>query len=376
MSNRSFFDQPLEQSTIKSKIVLEYFWAWAKVIIGTIKRYPQHSSNIAYIDLFAGPGRYKDGTSSTPLLILEKAVEDPDMCQRLVTIFNDRDEANTRTLETEIEKIENINRLKHAPQIMNEEVGDKIVKMFEQHRLEPTLFFVDPWGYKGLSLRLLSSAIKDWGCDCIFFFNYNRINMGLSNPDVVEHMNALFGEKRANELRQRLERLSGEERELTIVNELALALQQVGGKYVLPFCFKNSQGNRTSHHLIFVSKNIRGYEIMKEIMAGYSSRVDQGVPRFEYNSATSMQTLLFELNRPLDDLVDMLLKDFAGRTLKMKEVYNQHHVGKRYIKKNYKEALAKLEAAQKITVSPPSERRQKRNGEVTFADDVQVTFPR
>lgn len=52
----------------------------------------------------------------------------------------------------------------------------------------------------------------------------------------------------------------------------------------------------------------------------------------------------------------------------MKEVYNQHHVGKRYIKKNYKEALAKLEAAQKITVSPPSERRQKRNGEVTFAD--------
>ena len=80
-------------------------------------------------------------------------------------------------------------------------MGEEIVKMFEEMSLVPTLFFVDPWGYKGLSLRLVNSVLKDWGCDCIFFFNYNRINMGLSNPFVKEHMNALFGEERAEEFR-------------------------------------------------------------------------------------------------------------------------------------------------------------------------------
>ncbi len=53
--------------------------------------------------------------------------------------------------------------------------------MFEQMNLVPTFFFVDPWGYKGLSLRLINSVLKNWGCDCIFFFNYTRINMGLEN---------------------------------------------------------------------------------------------------------------------------------------------------------------------------------------------------
>ena len=54
---------------------------------------------IAYIDLFAGPGRYKDGAASTPLMILEKAVADPKIAQRLVSIFNDEDTNNTATLQ-------------------------------------------------------------------------------------------------------------------------------------------------------------------------------------------------------------------------------------------------------------------------------------
>jgi hypothetical protein len=66
----------------------------------------------------------------------------------------------------------------------------------------------------------------------------------------------------------------------------------------------------------------------------------------------TISALLFELLRPLDELENMLLDEFAGQTLTMLEVYNQHHVGKRYIKKNYKQALLKLEAEGKIIVDP------------------------
>lgn len=294
----------------------------------------------------------------------------------LVTLFNDVDSNNTHSLQIAISSIPNIDTLKYKPQVFNEEVGDKIVKMFEQMNLVPTLFFVDPWGYKGLSLRLINSVLKDWGCDCIFFFNHNRINMGLRNPIVEEHMNALFGKERADRLRKELEPLSPIERELAIVEAIVQALYEMGGKYPLPFSFKNAVGNRTSHHLIFVTKNFRGYEIMKEIMAKESSTITQGVPSFEYNPASRNQPFLFELSRPLDDLANMLLKQFAGQTLKMIEIYNFHHVGKPYIKSNYKEILTKLEAGKKITVKPHSSKRRKMKGKITFSDNVLVTFPK
>lgn len=372
MGTEQFFEEAMEQSKVKAEIVYKYFWAWAKVILPTAK---QMRGKIAYIDLFAGPGRYKDGTNSTPLLVLEKAIKDADMRQMLVTIFNDADEQNTHSLEAAIQTLPDIHTLKYAPQVMNHEVGSEIVKMFEQVQLIPTFFFVDPWGYKGLSLRLVNSVLKDWGCDCVFFFNYNRINMGLSNQSVEQHMNALFGEERANALRQRLLPMSPYERELTIVEEIAAALKEMGGKYVLPFGFKTERGTRTSHHLIFVTKHFRGYEIMKDIMADKSSRANQGVPTFEYSPADERQPLLFELSRPLDDLEAMLLNDYAGRSLTMRQIYEEHSIDRPYLPKNYKDVLKKLEAQASITTDPPATQRKKIKGEVTFGDNVTVQFP-
>ena len=374
MTGNSFFDEQKEQSLIKARIVEKYFWVWAKIVIPTVKR-SAPEPRIAYIDLFAGAGRYKDGSKSTPVKVLETAIADPDMRNMLVSIFNDADTENVNSLQQAIDLIPGVENLKYRPQILNHEVGDNVVKTFQERRLVPTLFFVDPWGYKGLSLQLINSVVKDWGCDCIFFFNYNRINMGLSNDAVKEHMNALFGKVRADQVREKLNKLSPQDRELSIVEAICEALKEMGGQYVLPFRFRHEIGNRTSHHLIFVSKHVKGYEIMKEIMAKESSEQMQGVPSFEYNPATLQQPLLFELTRPLDELESMLLDKFSGRSMTMKEVYDQHHVGKPYISKNYKTALGNLEAQNKIVADPPANNRRKMKGEVTFADSVKVMFP-
>ena len=375
MNDNSFFDESTEQSQVKSRIVEKYFWAWAQVMKGW-------ANKIGYIDLFAGPGRYQDGSKSTPILVLEKAIEEEDIRNRLVSVFNDLNQKYTESLQSDIDSIPDIKNLKHEPTVINEEVGEKIVEIFEQMNTIPTLFFVDPWGYKGLSLQLISAVLKSWGCDCIFFFNYNRINMGISNQAVKEHMDALFGSERAEELRAQLLDMNPHERELTIVEAISQALKEEGGGYVLPFCFKIQSGSRSSHHLIFVSKHIRGYQIMKGIMARESSTATQGVPSFEYNpAATPEQPLLFELSRPLDDLANMLLMDFAGKRRTMKQIYEQHNIGKPYIPANYKDVLAKLELDGKIRANPPAEERPKRKDKVTqrdkvtFADHVAVTFP-
>lgn len=374
MADNSFFEEQKEQSLVKSIIVAKYFDIWANVIISAQKRYPKHSQKIAYIDLFAGPGRYKDGAQSTPLKILTNAIEKPDLRERLVTIFNDKDEKNSTDLQNTIAEIPGIETLKYKPIVNNQEVGDKIIKMFENMNLVPTLFFVDPWGYKGLSLRLVNSVLKDWGCDAIFFFNYNRISMGVNNRAVHPHIQALFGEEQAIALRNRLIGKNARERELIIIEELCQALKAYGSRYVLPFSFKNDKGKRTSHHLIFVSKHIRGYEIMKEIMARESTSDTQGVPSFEYNPADLLprQSLLFQLYRPLDDLKDALLDTFRGHALTMQEIYIKHNVDTPYIKKNYKDVLRELYddgsiEAISLKGKPPREG--------TFGDEIIVTFP-
>jgi three-Cys-motif partner protein len=177
-----FFDEMTGQSQVKVEIVKKYFLAWANVILPSIE---QRDGKLGYIDLFSGPGIYEDGTKSTPILVIEEALNHPKLSdkfkKRLVTIFNDANPEFIRSLERNITNIPGVGQLSNQPIIFNDSVGDQLAEKFNEINFIPSLFFIDPWGYKGLSLSLLKSILKDWGCDCIFFFNYNRINAGLTN---------------------------------------------------------------------------------------------------------------------------------------------------------------------------------------------------
>ncbi len=370
MQNNSFFDEAKEQSQVKARIVEKYFWAWANVIIGKKNK----TKLIGYVDFFSGPGSYETGTKSTPLLVLEKAIENEKIRDRLVSVFNDAKLNYAKNLEESINLTQGIDTLKYYPIVTNLELGeeeDVSAQIFDHVQGIPTLFFVDPWGYKGLTLSLIITALQDWGCDCMFFFNYNSINRSIKIQSVAKHIDALFGKKRATELRNLPSSMSPSERELTIIETISQALKENAGQYVLPFRFKSDSGSRSSHHMIFVSKHIKGYEIMKEIMANESTESNQGVASFEYNPAIRRYTLLFELSRPLDDLAEMLLEKFAGETMTRQQIYDKHHVDTPYIKKNYRKILIKLEDDGKIQTDPPANKRRKN----TFSDTVKVTFP-
>lgn len=369
MPSDKFFDERSDQSEVKARIVQKYFYAWAKVITPTAQR---SGGRIAYIDLYAGPGRYKDGAASTPLLVLEHAIADDKMRQMLVAIFNDSDKNKTATLQSEIANLPGIDTMRHRPQVLCGEIDEEAEKYFSQTRLVPSFSFIDPFGYKGLSLKIIHGVIKDFGCDCVFFFNYNRINAGISNQAVSSHMEALFDSDRLLYLRKRLENLAPGFREALILEELARKIKSLGGKYVLPFTFKNASGTRTSHKLIFVSKHFKGYDIMKDIMAKESSTHDQGVPSFTYSPADETMPLLFSLMQPLYRLRERLPLDFAGREVSVENIYKEHSVDTPYILKNYKEVLMSLESEGKIFVRSVSGKRRKG----TLADHLLVRFPR
>jgi hypothetical protein len=130
--------------------------------------------------------------------------------------------------------------------------------------------------------------------------------------------------------------------------------------------------NRTSHFLIFVSKHVLGYTIMKGIMAELSSHKYQNVATFEYNPHVRDFGLFPPI--PLDELENTLLVTFNGKTLSVKDIFQKHNFGTLYVESNYKEALLNLEEKQQIYANPSSDKRPRRSGKLTMGDSVLITF--
>lgn len=367
MSSDDFFREMTEQSEIKSQIVSRYFIIWAKIIAQARK-----PERIGYIDLFSGPGIYADGKESTPIKILNRAIAEPMIADRLQCFFNDKDKENIDKLKTIMSSSLDIEKLRYKPIFTAVEVGDHLIGKLNKIGDIPSLLFIDPWGYKGLSLRLIQSVIQHWGSECIFFFNYNRINMALDNDVLLKTLSSLFGEKHFSDLLWDLRFGNAKlDRETLIMERIAQSLNDIGGKYIITFRFKTRDGSRTSHYLIFVSKNFRGFEIMKEEMAKLSQRNQDGTYSFEYSPLPpkgSGQGWLLAPADPLDKLCDDLLKAFAGREMTMYEVFEEHSIHTKFIKNDYKEALKRLSNEGKI-IDFNRKRKDK------FGDNILIRFP-
>ena len=258
MGSNFNFEEQREQSVIKTEIVTKYFNAWANIL-------SKRHYKIAYIDLFAGPGVYDDGSKSTPIIITENIIANPRFARKTVLYFNEKEPEYYYRLTKNINGINGISTLCYNPIFHNCEIDYGTPKKFMSPKI-PSFCFFDPAGYKGLSLDLIYSFGKDSGTDIIFFFNYNDINRAITNPKVQSDMIHLFGKRHYTLLLENIRNQSGQNRESIIVNEMSEAIRDVGIQYVLPFRFKFSGKERTSHYLIFASKNRIGFSIMKDIM--------------------------------------------------------------------------------------------------------------
>ncbi|MGE5632099.1 MAG: three-Cys-motif partner protein TcmP [Caulobacteraceae bacterium] len=120
-----FFTTPEEHSIVKANIVEKYFSAWASIMASRF--------------------------------------------EKVVTIFNDANENCFNNLKENIKSLSDIDKLKFTPNVSNYEVNEEIAEKFENINMIPCFSFIDPFGYAGLSKKLIKALIKDFGCDCLFF---------------------------------------------------------------------------------------------------------------------------------------------------------------------------------------------------------------
>lgn len=373
MADSAFFDRQTAASATKAKIVSAYFWAWARIITG--KKAQQRA--IGYVDLFAGPGVYGGGQKSTPILILEAAIRDRDIGDKLHVFLNDKNSEYAASLRKAVTELPGLEKLAHQPEITNAEVTEKAIDWLSSKWPYPSLVFLDPWGYKALTLRLIDAALRRKFSDVIFFFNFNRVNAAIRNAFMEDHVEALFTPARLEQLRVGVEGKPPEVREQIVMRALKDEVTHGGQRHWLDFKFTSAESNKTSHYIILVSKDPTGLKPMKDIMAKASSASDDGVASFAFAPKAPKPSLQLDMfnKRPTDTLGDELLRQFKGETLAVTEVFYRHHENTKYRLKNYKEAILRLEAAGTVICDPSAAARPPRHGEPTLADDVRVTFP-
>lgn len=338
----AFFEQPSEHSLVKAEIVSAYFAAWANIM--ALKQ-----DSIAYMDLYAGPGRYDDGQDSTPMLVLREAIKSPRLQRSLVALFNDANPSYAAQLQQNIDALDGIGLLRHKPQVTDEEVGPRVARMLGATRMVPTLTFLDPWGYVGLSRDLIAGALKDFGSEVIFFFNYSRFTGAVAIPSVEPHMSSFFSPERLARMRPALEELKSVKREGFLMRQVGETLQELGAKHLIPFRFMR-EGGKNLHYIVFVTKHPLGYEKMKDVMWSKGIKDEDEVPQFEYVPQREGRQLSFDVDRPIRRLRQDLLRQFRGQRLQFQTLFDAHQVDTPFVRRNYRTVLNELADEGVITI--------------------------
>ena len=183
----------------------------------------------------------------------------------------------------------------------------------------PSFYFPSILGAtKDCHLKIVNGVIKDWDVTAFSSLTITGSTRHLHTMQLRSTWHP-FGPERAKQLTSalsaRMHVLHTRDIHDFAGNRRKPSGRWAVGSYCLFRFFKNPlpPGPRTTS--CFVSKNYRGYSIMKEIMTKESSMEDEGVPSFTYSPADATMPLLFSLQQPLSALRTSLLQTYAGREL-------------------------------------------------------------
>lgn len=370
VSSKKFFAEQTAHSRVKADIVYKYVLAWATIVLN-----PRFNTagQAAYVDLFSGPGSYENGAKSTPLLISEQVVKKPVLRNGLQMFFNDIDASLTNSLRQEINRLPGVDTLQHAPLFTSEPASIALIKSFALPHDVPQFYFLDQFGWADITPSLIKHIFSNRKCDCAFFLRTPRVIAAVTNPNAEVSMELLFGMERLRYMRDAFKKRP-REKEAIVLDQLKAVMKDAGGVYFQPFPFRVNAGNSSRQHLIYLGKHSKGLEVMKDVMAASSTMHQSGVPVMGFTEGPEQHSLFTP--DPIPELQNELTRVFAGRTLTVGQIFEEHHVtSERYILRNYQEALRRLELSSSVVTTPASDTRPKRDGIVTMSEVVKITFP-
>lgn len=380
-NDREHFEDYREQTQVKHDILAAYLPAYFHIL----KRW---STNLIYIDGFAGPGAYVQAESGktfdgSPIRALQLIAGNEDFSKQVSTIFIEADSVLFNQLKERVDSFyakqpqirKPLCRLGAFSEALNEILGRL------GGRLAPTFLFVDPCGVSGTSFQTIRTVMENEKCEAFIFFNIDGVRRIAGLPALSTVLVDLLGsEERAKNLHKSL-RTTGNvaKREEIILSEYCKALaEDMGAKYIIPFRVEHEDRRITSHYLIHATKHPLGFGIMKYVMWTRGHAEDQpGALEFRQKGRTNFIPMFDKHADIKEEILDVLK---AG-SIRVSVFYKEWTMRPTDLQCEaaYRQVLLELEADGKIEVLGKDGKhvvdagaRPKRRGKPTLAQDYYV----
>lgn len=343
----------------KHEILRRYLQAWQAILA-------QHGfAQLAYVDGFAGPGRYSGGEDGSPLIALKTALalqRRTASSPRLTLLFVEKNAAHADELEAAVGSVARPDTIsvRIAREQSFEDAMVEFIALYDSRLqpLPPTFVFIDPFGWTGAPLDVIKRVMAFRSCEVLVNFMYEDINRFLGHPDQTANFGSLFG---TDEWRRALD-LRGHERNRFLHDLYERQLRQEARvKYVRSFQMKN-ENDVTDYYLFHGTNNLLGLKKMKEVMW----RVD-ATGEFTFSDATDpRQMVLLERRPDLDHLRRLILGHFAQSSATVGAVEEFVVTRTAFRETHYKAVLKELELSPTPLLTALRAPQDRRPG--TFAD--------
>lgn len=271
--NENFFEKQSASSYVKAKIVSSYFPQYCRIL----SKFPQ--KQFRYIDLFAGPGLYGDGHESTPLMIAKECYADENLRKRVWMLFNDKKYKGV--LEENFMERYPKGTFGKDPFFADRTIGEceTVEKYLQKNTMvngrnsSPALLFFDPFGYKGIKTQVLADFLQNWGNEIFLFLNTKRINPAIDNALFLRYIKDMFPLSYAEVKLGKGKKETVNARLQYIVDMLGREFNLLLNKsvYYTAFQFQEEDIKTTSHFILHLTKNAKGYELVKTIYNDFAN---------------------------------------------------------------------------------------------------------
>jgi len=341
-----FFFWPYEEQTkMKHKVLAEYFKVWAT----KLGKY----NTINFFDCHGGCGAYLEGGAVSWGSSILVANEAQKLCESLSRNLGDisiyvaeNDNANCTNLKKVIDHC----NLACKPTVENMAFEEMVIRDDYKaiYAKNPSLFFIDPFGYS-LNFSILEQIMHYPKNELLINFMFDYINRFISLPEQASNFDRLFG---CSDWRDAIS-LDGLEREKKLVEIFKRQLKRIA-KFVFPYKLSFYDKDRTYYYIFHATDHLDGCSIMKSCFASLNNG------KVEYLGNRSDRLTLFDLDDfKINDFKDYLLKRFAGQSLTFTGVKERVIEDTMYLEKEIRKALLELKAENKIRTKPVTSKTER-----------------
>jgi three-Cys-motif partner protein len=334
-----------EHTKVKHEILEKYFKAWIQILSSSYNK-------IGYFDCFAGRGVYNNGEPGSPIIVMKAAQEKIDQLaglQKALCAFIENNEDNFQVLVNEISQCN-----EECKDVQCETYNDdfaNVIRTFlnesEGKSLIPVLFFIDPFGWKGISFEDIQRILSHRYSEILFVLMTYEIARWSSSPYHEESLTELYGGDEWKEATK----YDGEKRHEALVQIYENKLKKdTDATFIWSFRVNDSDMHRrTKYYIIHATHHIKGLRVMKNIMR------NQGAGIFAYLGPED-DILRKQQRFNFFNLGDFLLASFKGRSVTFDDLCDElypitRHKVSEYIDKDFRSALKDLEKNGQVQIT-------------------------